>query len=54
LQKSEIKIKILRFGVGSSSVAVAAFAARYVGLINPTLTHGATCFHRFAVLLRLK
>jgi hypothetical protein len=44
----------LEFGVGTSSAAAAAFAARYVSLINPTLTHGATCFHRFAVLLRLK
>jgi hypothetical protein len=44
----------LRFGLGSSSIAVAAFAARYVGLIDPTLTRGATCFHRFAVCKAIK
>jgi hypothetical protein len=31
--------------------SVAAFAAQYSGLIDPTLMHGAICFHRFAVVL---
>jgi hypothetical protein len=30
---------------------VAAFAARYGDLIEPTLTRGAICFHRFAAVL---
>jgi hypothetical protein len=30
---------------------VDAFADRYGGLIDPTLTRGAICFHRFAVVL---
>jgi hypothetical protein len=38
---------LLRFGVGSSSVAVAAFAARYVGLIDPTLTRNVVKIKKF-------
>lgn len=30
--------------------AAAAFAALYACFIYPTLMHGATCFHRFAVV----
>src|SRR5277367_2317256 len=39
-----------QFDIRGRCVPVAAFAAQCVGLIYPTLTRGATCCHRFAVV----